>query len=97
MHPSAILFSLAAFAVGNAVAASIPPRDDSGFGDFASGRGSAIFGNAGATCTVGNDVGECDQFGRCAQFIPPNESSILNQGRLVDTCTAGGQTGTLKI
>ncbi|KAH6961920.1 hypothetical protein BKA56DRAFT_598088 [Ilyonectria sp. MPI-CAGE-AT-0026] len=94
MHPSTILFSIAAFAVGHAFAASIP-RDDSGFGDFASGKGSAVFGNSGAPCTVGNDEGECDQFGRCAQFIPPNESSILNQGRTVAECTAGGQTGTL--
>ncbi|KAH7140316.1 hypothetical protein B0J13DRAFT_557518 [Dactylonectria estremocensis] len=96
MHPSTILFSFAAFAVGNAVAVSIP-RDSSGFGDFASGRGSALFGNAGTACTVGNDEGECDQFGRCAQFIPPNESSILNQGRSVAACVAGGQTGTLKM
>ncbi|OHW89649.1 hypothetical protein CSPAE12_11780, partial [Colletotrichum incanum] len=63
--------------------------------NFIDGKGSALFGNAGTACSVGAKDGECDQFGRCVQFIPPNEQSILNQGKEVDTCTAGGQTGTL--
>ncbi|EGY23267.1 hypothetical protein HYQ45_015660 [Verticillium longisporum] len=67
-----------------------------GFGNSFNGEGEPLFGNAGVACTVGNEDGECDQFGRCSQFIPPNEQSILNQGRPVDTCTAGGQVGTLK-
>jgi len=70
---------------------------DSGFGDFASGRGSALFGNVGTTCVVGGEEGECDRFGRCTQFIPPNEISVLNRGRTVDVCTAGGQVGTLRL
>lgn len=72
-------------------------RHDSGFSDFVTGAGSAVFGNAGNPCSVGRDEGECDQFGRCVQFIPPNEQSILNQGGEVDECIKGGQTGTLKV
>lgn len=62
---------------------------------FADGKGNALFGNVGTACSVGAKDGECDRFGRCVQFIPPNEQSVLNQGREVATCTAGGQTGTL--
>ncbi|KAL5591066.1 hypothetical protein FOBRF1_014623 [Fusarium oxysporum] len=78
------------------MAASIR-RQNGGFRDFVTGAGSAVFGNAGSKCSVGLDEGECDQFGRCVQFIPPNEQSILNQGREVDECIKGGQTGTLKV
>lgn len=46
-----------------------------------------VFDNAGDACSVGNEDGECDKFGRCVQFIPPNEQSILNQGRNVAACT----------
>ncbi|KAH6668617.1 hypothetical protein F5X68DRAFT_236635 [Plectosphaerella plurivora] len=68
---------------------------DTGFGNSFNGEGEALFGNVGVACSVGNEDGECDRFGRCVQFIPPNEQSVLNQGRDVDTCTAGGQVGTL--
>ncbi|UQC77200.1 uncharacterized protein CLUP02_02667 [Colletotrichum lupini] len=88
MQFSAIFLTVAAFAVGNAFAASVPRS-------FADGKGSALFGNVGTACSVGAKDGECDRFGRCVQFIPPNEQSVLNQGREVATCTAGGQTGTL--
>ncbi|CCF34357.1 hypothetical protein CH063_01124 [Colletotrichum higginsianum] len=87
MQINSVLFAIVAFAVGNATAAV--PRN------FIDGKGSALFGNAGTACSVGAQDGECDKFGRCVQFIPPNEQSILNQGKEVDTCTAGGQTGTL--
>ncbi|KAK1846004.1 hypothetical protein CCHR01_11370 [Colletotrichum chrysophilum] len=63
--------------------------------NFIDGKGSALFGNVGKACSVGSKDGECDRFGRCVQEIPPNEVSVLNQGQTVDTCTAGGQTGTL--
>lgn len=59
------------------------------------GEGNEVFGNEGLECQVGNEVGECDRFGRCAQFIPPNENSILNQGREVADCIAGGPVGVL--
>ncbi|KAL6409161.1 hypothetical protein AUP68_05531 [Ilyonectria robusta] len=97
MQLPTVLVTIAIFAMGQASAVSIPRRDDSGFGDFASGAGSALFGNAGTACSVGRDEGECDQFGRCVQFIPPNEQSVLNQGGEVAVCTVGGQTGTLKV
>ncbi|KAF9877868.1 hypothetical protein CkaCkLH20_04444 [Colletotrichum karsti] len=88
MQITAVLFTVAAFAMGHAAAASVPRN-------FIDGKGSALFGNAGKACSVGAQDGECDQFGRCVQQIPPNEQSILNQGKNVATCTAGGQTGTL--
>ncbi|KAK1467267.1 hypothetical protein CMEL01_11260 [Colletotrichum melonis] len=88
MQFSAIFLTVAALAVGNAFAASVPRS-------FVDGKGSALFGNVGTACSVGAKDGECDRFGRCVQFIPPNEQSVLNQGREVATCTAGGQTGTL--
>ncbi|KAF2195142.1 hypothetical protein K469DRAFT_615438 [Zopfia rhizophila CBS 207.26] len=78
----------------DAVAAA---EQDDAFSNFASGKGNEIFGNAGVACQVGNEEGECDQFGRCAQFIPPNENSILNQGQPVDECVAGGPVGVLKV
>ncbi|KAM5341455.1 hypothetical protein ACJ41O_014486 [Fusarium nematophilum] len=96
MQIPAVLFTIAIFAVGHASAAAIQPRQDSGFSDFVTGAGSELFGNEGAPCTVGNDEGECDRFGRCAQFIPPNENSILNQGREVAECVEGGVVGILK-
>lgn len=49
--------------------------------------GTDIFANVGDACSVGRQNGECDQFGRCVQFIPPNEQSVLNQGRTVAECT----------
>ncbi|KAK1727644.1 uncharacterized protein BDZ83DRAFT_749936 [Colletotrichum acutatum] len=88
MQFSTIFLTVTALAVGNAFAATVPRN-------FIDGKGSALFGNAGTACSVGAKDGECDQFGRCVQFIPPNEQSILNQGKNVATCTAGGQTGTL--
>ncbi|KAH0423562.1 hypothetical protein CcaCcLH18_12088 [Colletotrichum camelliae] len=88
MQITAVFLTVAAFAMGHAVAASVPRN-------FIDGKGSALFGNVGKACSVGNQDGECDRFGRCVQEIPPNETSVLNQGREVDTCTAGGQTGTL--
>ncbi|KXH59559.1 hypothetical protein CSAL01_09549 [Colletotrichum salicis] len=63
--------------------------------NFIDGKGSALFGNVGTACSVGSQDGECDRFGLCVQEIPPNEVSVLNQGKTVATCTAGGQTGTL--
>ncbi|KAH8595741.1 hypothetical protein B0O99DRAFT_622551 [Bisporella sp. PMI_857] len=87
------LFAITALLAGQAFAISIP-RDDA-FSNFASGKGSKLFGNAGTACTVGSEDGECDRFGRCVQEIPPNELNVLNQGRTVAVCTAGGQTGTL--
>ncbi|KAK1689914.1 hypothetical protein BDP55DRAFT_603877 [Colletotrichum godetiae] len=88
MQISAIFLTVAAFAVGNAFAATVPRN-------FIDGKGSALFGNVGTACSVGSKDGECDRFGRCVQEIPPNEVSVLNQGKSVATCTAGGQTGTL--
>ncbi|KAF2684629.1 hypothetical protein K458DRAFT_34434 [Lentithecium fluviatile CBS 122367] len=84
MHPTTILALILSFAAGQAFAA--PQRNSNAIDTF---------GNAGVACTVGNDEGECDEFGRCSQFIPPNENSILNQGRLVGTCTAGGPVGSV--
>ncbi|KAK0113655.1 hypothetical protein ONS96_014511 [Cadophora gregata f. sp. sojae] len=81
-----------AIAVRIATAAPSPgPQRNS----FITGEGNEVFGNEGVECTVGRDVGECSRFGQCAQFIPPNESSVLNQGREVDECVAGGPVGVL--
>ncbi|OLN83752.1 hypothetical protein CCHL11_08746 [Colletotrichum chlorophyti] len=88
MQLTIVFLTVATFAMSNVMAASVPRN-------FLDGKGSALFGNAGKACSVGNQDGECDRFGRCVQEIPPNEQSILNQGKEVDTCTAGGQTGTL--
>ncbi|KAF6824266.1 hypothetical protein CPLU01_10951 [Colletotrichum plurivorum] len=88
MQITAVFLTVAAFAAGQAVAATVPRN-------FIDGKGSKLFGNVGKACSVGNQDGECDRFGRCVQEIPPNEQSVLNQGREVATCTAGGQTGTL--
>ncbi|KAH7131812.1 hypothetical protein B0J11DRAFT_208883 [Dendryphion nanum] len=74
---------------------AVVARQNNAFSNFASSKGSQVFGNAGLACSVGRQDGECDQFGRCAQFIPPNENSILNQGRPVATCTAGGVVDVL--
>ncbi|KAK1634702.1 hypothetical protein BDP81DRAFT_407876 [Colletotrichum phormii] len=87
MQISAIFLTVAAFAVDNAFAATVPRN-------FIDGKGNALFGNVGTACSVGSQDGECDRFGRCVQEIPPNEVSALNQGKTVATCTAGGQTGT---
>ena len=62
-----------------------------------SGEGNEIFGNVGKPCTVGRDTGECDRFGRCTEFIPPNELSVFNRGREVAECVVGGPVGVLKI
>ncbi|KAL0931295.1 uncharacterized protein CTRU02_214030 [Colletotrichum truncatum] len=88
MQITAAFVAFAAFCVGQTAAATMPRN-------FIDGKGSALFGNAGKACSVGSQDGECDRFGRCVQQIPPNEQSILNQGKNVAACTAGGQTGTL--
>ncbi|KAH6879486.1 hypothetical protein B0T10DRAFT_464524 [Thelonectria olida] len=77
MHSPTVLLTLAVLAISQATAASIP-RQDSGFGDFASGRGSALFGNAGTPCSVGREDGECDQFGRML-----NKSLIERHAKLL--------------
>ncbi|PSN68611.1 hypothetical protein BS50DRAFT_586057 [Corynespora cassiicola Philippines] len=100
MHFPVILSIAIVFTSGQAFAGPIADANkidarQSDFSDFITGAGSEVFGNAGTPCTVGNDEGECDQFGRCAQFIPPNENNVLNQGREVAECTAGGVVDVL--
>ncbi|KAH7086713.1 hypothetical protein FB567DRAFT_526088 [Paraphoma chrysanthemicola] len=91
MHTNFIV-SFLALAAGIALAA---PAPQFGSGSFASGEGNEVFGNVGLECQVGRQVGECDRFGRCTQFIPPNELSVLNQGSPVAECQAGGATGVI--